>query len=596
MQEIANGPLRAEVAAAFQHRYAVVDVETTGFASSDRVVQVAVTTVAADGRVLDRWSTLVDPQRHPGPIHIHGITPDRLVGAPRFHEIADVLSHHLDGRLLVAHNARFDHDMLAQEFSRLGRSFPVSTSLCTRNLARRLDLPTADYKLSTVARFFNVPLWRQHDAQADVDALVEVLRHLLTNAFVFGVRLPLARSEFAAQPVTFRALPSRRAPYVNPGVWSRNSSLVQGMAFVVTGETSRERAELFELAFATGLSAMNSISGKTSLVVCNDPSVATNKVIGAQQRGVPIVTEREFVRLLSTVLPGARLDEAKVAVANGVPAQRRRAEVGPLAGRRVIVLGGLHGEAAAVRERIGDSGGAPRVMFTQTVTDVVALHGADSDSRWAKVLGAGLTWLDPDTLEPLGSPTEAVANALQGPAGDDWTTMVRGQVVDLPESSATWQVVVSWLQAAEAEPREVDVVALRCDADEMVRADEDFIFYNQPVTDDGAVILDAGTLGEATLTLDLDGVDEDEERIVVAAALPDGQDFGGVGAVELRVSDSDGRTFARCTLDAATTEQSLHLLTIYRRGDAWRLRTVGQGYEVGLAGLARMHGVDVKDE
>ena len=40
-------------------------------------------------------------------------------------------------------------------------------------------------------------------------------------------------------------------------------------------------------------------------------------------------------------------------------------------------------------------------------------------------------------------------------------------------------------------------------------------------------------------------------------------------------------------------ETALVCLEIYRRDGTWRLRAVGQGYDDGLAGLARDFGVDV---
>ena len=43
----------------------------------------------------------------------------------------------------------------------------------------------------------------------------------------------------------------------------------------------------------------------------------------------------------------------------------------------------------------------------------------------------------------------------------------------------------------------------------------------------------------------------------------------------------------------ATVEAALVCLEIYRRDGTWRVRAVGQGYEDGLAGLARDLGVDV---
>ncbi|MFV0459704.1 MAG: exonuclease domain-containing protein [Actinomycetales bacterium] len=586
-----GGPLGVPVATAFPLDYAVVDCETTGLVPGrDRVVQVAIRRMTADGTVTDRWSTLVDPQCHPGPVEIHGITPDRLVGAPTFVDVAQQIGELLSDRVLVAHNARFDFEMLEAEFDRLGQRVPVNNRLCTRDLARRLDLPLEDYGLATVAGFFGVAQWRYHDAEGDADALVEVLRHLLSDSYTFAITLPLATCALAGRPRHTRR--SQVSPYANPGRWRSGTNLVQGMAFVVTGETELPRHTILDRGYAAGLSAMNSVSGRTSLLVSNDPDSGSGKLRAADKHGTPVVDEEEFLALLGSILPGTRQEQSSTGPAVAAKPVARR--TGPMAGRRVLVLGGLHGEAAQVRERIGERGGAPRVMLTQTVTDVVALHGADRDARWPRVLEAGLTWLDPTTLESLAAPAGAVA-AVLGSAVADHTTLVRGQVVDLPEEVASWQLVTSWLQSQQTAQRDVDVVAFRCGSDEKVRVDEDFVFYNQPGTDDGALFLDSSTQAEAMLSIEMDCLDDTDDRLLVWACLPDGHTFADVGAVELSVSDAAGAIFARATLDAATTEQSLHLATIYRRGGRWRLRVVGQGHEMGLAGLARLHGVDVDD-
>ena len=44
---------------------------------------------------------------------------------------------------------------------------------------------------------------------------------------------------------------------------------------------------------------------------------------------------------------------------------------------------------------------------------------------------------------------------------------------------------------------------------------------------------------------------------------------------------------------AATSERTLLLAELYPWGPVWRFRAVGQGYDHGLAGLARGYGVDV---
>ncbi|MCS7483172.1 exonuclease domain-containing protein, partial [Umezawaea endophytica] len=64
--------------------YAVVDVETTGIhpGRHHRVVEVAVVRLDTEGRVLDEWCTLVNPERDLGPQHVHGITAAEARLAP----------------------------------------------------------------------------------------------------------------------------------------------------------------------------------------------------------------------------------------------------------------------------------------------------------------------------------------------------------------------------------------------------------------------------------------------------------------------------------------------------------------------------------
>ena len=69
--------------------YAVVDVETTGLDPTvDRVVEVAVVRCDEQGHPVSEWSTLVQPDRDPGPTTVHGLTADDLAAAPRFTDVA----------------------------------------------------------------------------------------------------------------------------------------------------------------------------------------------------------------------------------------------------------------------------------------------------------------------------------------------------------------------------------------------------------------------------------------------------------------------------------------------------------------------------
>ena len=85
------------------HRWVVVDVETSGLRpNAHRVLSVAALVLSEDGTVEREFSTLVNPDCDPGPVHVHNLTRERLAGAPRFEDISRDLAEVLDGGTLVA--------------------------------------------------------------------------------------------------------------------------------------------------------------------------------------------------------------------------------------------------------------------------------------------------------------------------------------------------------------------------------------------------------------------------------------------------------------------------------------------------------------
>lgn len=133
-------------------------METSGLvARRDRVLAVAVGVLGPDGEQTDEFSTLLDPGCDPGPVHVHGLTAERLRGAPVFDQVAPRIAGMQRDRVLVAHNAQFDYDFLAHEFARAGAALPVARRLCTLALHRRVDPPTEDLRLGTLAAHYGVP-------------------------------------------------------------------------------------------------------------------------------------------------------------------------------------------------------------------------------------------------------------------------------------------------------------------------------------------------------------------------------------------------------------------------------------------------------
>lgn len=88
--------------------YSVVDIETTGLHRTDRIVEVAVISADGSGRPVKVWETLVNPERRPGPTHVHGIEPTECAKAPSFRQIARDLHDRLTGSVLIGHNLQFD--------------------------------------------------------------------------------------------------------------------------------------------------------------------------------------------------------------------------------------------------------------------------------------------------------------------------------------------------------------------------------------------------------------------------------------------------------------------------------------------------------
>ncbi|AIV37219.1 DEDDh family exonuclease [Streptomyces sp. R1] len=309
--------------AAYPQGYAVVDVETTGLARDDRIISAAVYRLDARGEVEDHWYTLVNPQRDPGPVWIHGLTDDVLRDAPLFPDVAEEFAARLDGRVLVAHNAVFDWQMIAREYARAKREAPVRQRLCTIALSKALDLPLPNHKLESLAAHFGVVQQRAHHALDDARVLAEAFRPSLLAAAAGGVRLPLHEcrplTEWSDRPTprigqqasygSYRPSswrPSRKrpaCPYPNPGRYEEGKRLKQGMRVAFSGDTSVERDLLEDRAVEAGLHVATSLSRLTSLLVTNDPDSGTSKVVKARQFGTPVVDEAAFGQLLADVEP-----------------------------------------------------------------------------------------------------------------------------------------------------------------------------------------------------------------------------------------------------------------------------------------------------
>jgi stress response protein SCP2 len=178
----------------------------------------------------------------------------------------------------------------------------------------------------------------------------------------------------------------------------------------------------------------------------------------------------------------------------------------------------------------------------------------------------------------------------------DVRTLSKGANLELPAETDRLQIVVGWRDSAS--DREIDASALLL-ANRRVRSDADFVFYNQPASGDGSVrhlgksVTENGV--EERIAVDFESLPDDVDTVAIAASLDRGC-FGDLGELHLVALDGAGAPVARYDIADATVETAFVFGEVYRRGDHWKLRAVGQGWDSGLAGLATDFGVTVHDD
>jgi DNA polymerase-3 subunit epsilon len=163
-------------ARSLQGPIACVDLETTGgTAAQHRIIEVGIVLLEG-GEVMEEWSTLVQPGvRIPPTIAAFtGIDNDMVADAPAFEDVRSEVRRRLEGRLFVAHNARFDYGFLRAEFRRTGEKFSAPV-LCTVKLSRVLFAEHARHNLDTLMERFGLACDQRHRALGDAQVLPALL-------------------------------------------------------------------------------------------------------------------------------------------------------------------------------------------------------------------------------------------------------------------------------------------------------------------------------------------------------------------------------------------------------------------------------------
>jgi tellurium resistance protein TerD len=160
-------------------------------------------------------------------------------------------------------------------------------------------------------------------------------------------------------------------------------------------------------------------------------------------------------------------------------------------------------------------------------------------------------------------------------------------------------------RATDGADYDLDASLFMLNAEGRVRSDSDFIFYNNLKSTDGSVehtgdnLTGEGEGDDEAIKVGVNAVPADVDKLVVAVTIHDaqnrGQNFGQVENAFIRiVNDENAVEIARYDLsEDASVETAMIFGEVYRHGDEWKFRAVGQGYTGGLGPLAQSYGINV---
>jgi len=152
---------------------AFVDIETTGsHFDRDRITEIGIKTLS--NNQIQVWERLINPQAFiPQNIQrLTGISPQMVENQPSFDELARELKQELEGKIFVAHNARFDYGFIKASFKRIGIDFKPKV-LCTVKLSRMLFPEQSRHNLDTIISAHDLQVSARHRALGDADLLLQ---------------------------------------------------------------------------------------------------------------------------------------------------------------------------------------------------------------------------------------------------------------------------------------------------------------------------------------------------------------------------------------------------------------------------------------
>lgn len=157
---------------------------------------------------------------------------------------------------------------------------------------------------------------------------------------------------------------------------------------------------------------------------------------------------------------------------------------------------------------------------------------------------------------------------------------------------------------------DLDASAFLLGANNKLLRDEDFVFYNNPKHDSGAVEhtgdnrTGSGEGDDEVIIIDFSKVPSNIAKIAIVVTIHEAeerrQNFGQVDNAYIRVArmedefDNEGTPVLRFDLtEEFSIETAIVVAEFYKKNGCWRFNAVASGYQGGLEAICRSYGADV---
>ena len=323
-----------------QFPFAAFTAQTTNIhPSSGRLVTLDGVAFDDSGVVGEEFHAVFNVGGDPGPTHTHGVKRNDFERAAKFSRHLKKLDRFIDGRTLVVHDAPLVWGFIVSEArramnaaaranrsrnrrqgrrrQRVGHVPRPAGIVDTLASARKQGAVLIDERLEAVAALSGVAVpsaeaSAQRAAQQEEETSRGRTLALVGLYLALGEAGPLdtrttdelAPDRFGLQRSQLR-VDAEKAPaqHGNPGQFTGKSGLRPGMEVVVSDDISADHDELIQAILDLEMTYAEKLTRETSLVVTNaagDPTDLRGKAMHAQRKGIPLLTDEQFLDAVST--------------------------------------------------------------------------------------------------------------------------------------------------------------------------------------------------------------------------------------------------------------------------------------------------------